>query len=306
VTNQPALRAIIDRLNPATLALIKSVGPVVFGGVVGFFLPDSLFGSPAQANAVKNVIVRFGTRLADAFERNANLSAADVDRIVDELLNEEVAVDPIGHIHNLSCVELARSQNKNKWPRVRLMQAVERGMSPSPCCAIWLQKKLEKPAKAPKNGPVRSIAEAIDSLDKKEDRDLVLDWVRTLSPEDITRLKAVLDSTAEVRVLVQCIRDSVPTDQILALLENTSPRAEACRQTKEIGRKVVVAGKAAGAFIAVQAGKAATVVKDVAVKVDAEAAPLAEAMEAVEKAARQPPAPKKMGLGRWLKRTFGF
>ncbi|MBU0625629.1 hypothetical protein KKF05_04780 [Patescibacteria group bacterium] len=298
VTDQRAVQALVGRLNPATLAAIKHAGPVAMGGAVGFFLPDSLFGSPQQANAVKNFIVRFMTKFADAFERNGRAMpavAAEVDVMVNELLAEELVMDQFDHVHEATCPKMLRAGGRRT--RVTMAKAIERELLPSPCCAAWLQKRLEKPAGAAAKKPavpIRSAFDAIAALEDEADQDLVLGWVAKLSAKQLETLSVHLDSAAEARVLVRCLKAGFPAVKTLRLLENQSSRT--------IVRREVASAVGAVKDTVVAAGEqVADAVKGVAGQVDDGLEPLADTLEQLETEVKQRTARLRPSLWQRLK-----
>jgi hypothetical protein len=284
VTDQPAVRALVGRLSPAILAAIKHVGPIAMGGAVGFFLPDKLFGSAQQASAIKNFIIRFLTRFADAFERNGKTlpDVHEVDIMVNELLQEELLMDQFDNVHEASCPKVLRAGGRRT--RVTMKQAIERGLQPAPCCATWLQKKLDGPAapvaKKPA-APIRSALDAVASLEDTADQDLVLNWLSGLTSEQLATLSVHLNSASEAAVLVRCLKARFPAVQILQLLEDQSSRSL-------VRREVAAAVGAVKDTIVGVGEQMVDGVREVAGRVDSGLEPLADTLEQIEGQVRQP------------------
>ncbi|MFH1047910.1 MAG: hypothetical protein V1738_06430 [Patescibacteria group bacterium] len=292
ITDQRVVQALIGRLNPLTLVAVKHFGPAALSGAVGTFLPDKLFSSPGQANAVKNFIIRLITKISDAFEKNGKsmpMNADEADVMTNELLDEELIFDPQYQLVHLSdCPLVNRGGNKGKKGQpqqrnpnmIKLRVAIERGYAVSPCCHTWMAERIEKQAEKPAltakdKGPIRSAFDAIDRLEKEDDKDLILFWVSSLTKEQLESLSSNLDSEAEARVLLRCVKQGMDADHILHLLENQSSRAQMKRDA------VAVAGTIKDA-ICEGGHKVVDGVKHVGGYLDEGVAPLAETLEQLE------------------------
>jgi hypothetical protein len=167
--------------------------------------------------------------------------------------------------------------------RVTMKQAIERGLQPAPCCATWLQKKLDGPAapavKKPA-APIRSAFDAIASLEDA-DQDLVLSWLARLTPEQLVTLSAHLNSASEAAVLARCLRAGFPAAQTLQLLEDQSSRTL-------VRREVSAAVRAVKDTIAGVGEQVVDGAREVAGRVDSGLEPLADTLEQIEGQVKQP------------------
>jgi hypothetical protein len=242
--NSRILRTIIGRLSPLTLAAIKHAGPVVVSGAIGVLLPDSLFASPQRAATVKNVLVRFVTKIADAFEADG-FNQDTVDRALREVLDAYVIMHG-GHYHDPKCTVVperlrnlyeeymrdndpGRDRNRRYRELLRhlitLAQALETSKAACAHCGHRTNETAERQQQAAAAKPRRAPRSALDVIGmlNEEQRSEFNEWLGGLGDDD---LRSAMSGLAELDSVEEAVGFLALDPELrlvnLPLLENRS------------------------------------------------------------------------------------
>lgn len=312
--NSRLLRKLIGKLGPTSLLAIKHAGPVVVSGAIGVLLPDSIFASPQRAATVKNVLVRFVTKVADAFEAGQSLNEANVDQVLRDVLDDMVIMYG-GHYHDPECMvipertrslyeDYARDGDPNKdrnrkysallRDMVTLARALETNKVPCGHCGHRTAAKAEasavKPAPKPTRAP-RSAADVIGMLEPNQRTE----FNRWLSGLSVIDRQSALVGFAELDSVEEAIGflalDPAVRLEMLPLLENRTVASQLKGAFKILSESAVKAGQWIGNGW-----------NDGVAQADTALQPAADWLETRANAAAQP-APPPAPVGRW--RKFG-
>jgi hypothetical protein len=242
VKDVPLVSGFVRMLNPTTLSVAKAIGPVAVSGAIGTFLPDSLFKSPQRAALVKGGLSRFVTKLAEIAGPNGQVTKDQVNQVIDDVMGEVLKYDSKTRlVHLNSCPESRRN-----FSDVTMAMVLEREMAVAPCCFSEAQNKLSKAEEkksSKKDEPILGLADLYQRLPSDADRQVMRFWFATLNKEQLSKLSAHADLPSEGPFIVDCLKDGVPTEKILTLIEQQSSRTRLKNEICEGAKVVRDAGK---------------------------------------------------------------
>lgn len=297
VTDVPAVRRAILKLDPRVIAGIHHVLPGVGGLLIGKLLPNSIFRNEQGAAIVKNFLLHVVKKVADSFEAGEDIESEDfADRLEDDMRRLMVKVDPLGQCHDPDCSRLAMAKfSRNQVKDIPILAAVDQALPMAPCCMASLEKKVQAPAKsaAPKRRP-RSALDVIGMLDD-EQRAEFDEWLQALEPDDLRSAMAGLSELDSVEEAVGFLSlDPELRLEMLPLLENRSLSSSVKEGLRFLGDSAKTGFNGASQALNGAWQYATTKVG----ALDARLQPTADSLENFATAYAQP-APPPAPVGRW-------
>jgi len=300
VTDVPAVKRAIVKMDPRIIAGIHHVLPGVGGLLIGKLLPTSIFRNEQSAAIVKNFLLHVVKKVADAFEQGTDIDSEEfANALEDEVRAEKLVCDPLRFVHLPTCANLRTAFGKKQLTEVGLLEAVDQGLTPAPCCLAGIKEKLEKPpapvaAAKPKRAP-RSAFDVLGMLNDEQKKEFD-EWLRALEPDDLRSAMAGLAELDSIEEAVGFLAlDPELRLEMLPLLENRSLSSSVKEGLRFLGDAAKTgydgASQALNGVWQYATTKAA--------QFDATLAPTADSFERFEQRLRQPlqPAP----AGRWVR-----
>ena len=225
-------------VNPAFMAIARTTGPTILSGLIGKLIPGE---SPVEKIG-KTAFTNFITKLAEKTDDKGNFTKEQADQVLDEVLGEVLKYDSRTRlVHRSDCPEVKRN-----FPDVKLAKVLEREMAVAVCCFPEMQHSLtqaEAKQSPKKDEPILGLADLYQRLPSDADRQIMRHWFATLNEEQLAKLSVHADLPSEGPFIVDCLKDGVPTEKILTLIEQQSSRTRLKNEICEGAKVVRDAGK---------------------------------------------------------------